>query len=125
MIVTASTQKLELEDEEKAYIDSISHKLTDRFLHIFSLRWKLTSEKSNIVVKCLIHSQSGYFHAERAAEKLKYAVDLVFEKILSQRKRKKLTTNLSTANRDSIRGVSTHEPYWYIITPFPYQHFEF
>jgi len=89
MIITASTQKLELEDEEKAYIDSISHKLTDRFLHIFSLRWKLTSEKSNIVVKCLVHSQSGYFHARATANKLKDAVNLVFDKILNQRKKKR------------------------------------
>jgi ribosome-associated translation inhibitor RaiA len=89
MIITASTQKLKLKDEEKAYIDSISNRLTERFLHIFSLRWKLTSEKSNIIVKCLIHSQSGYFHARATAGKLKYAVDLVFEKILSQRKKKR------------------------------------
>ena len=89
MIITASTQKLELKDEEKAYIDSISYKPTERFLHIFSLRWKLTSEKSSIIVKCLVHSQSGYFHARATAGKLKYAIDLVFEKIINQRKRKR------------------------------------
>jgi ribosome-associated translation inhibitor RaiA len=89
MIITASTQQLELEDAERAYIESVSHKLSDRFLHIFSLRWKLTSEKSNVIVKCLVHSQSGYFHARAAADKLKYAVDLVFEKILSQRQKKR------------------------------------
>ena len=87
MIITASTQRIELEDEEKAYIDSISRKLTDRFLHIFSLRWKLTSEKSNIIVKCLVHSQSGYYQAQATADKLKYAVNLVYEKILNQRKK--------------------------------------
>jgi ribosome-associated translation inhibitor RaiA len=89
MIITASTQRIELEDEEKAYIDSISHKLSDRFLHVFSLRWKLTSEKSKIIVKCLIHSQSGYFQAQATADKLKYAVNLVFDKILNQRKKKR------------------------------------
>ncbi len=89
MIITASTQKLELEDEEKAYIDSVSHKLSDRFLQVFSLRWKLTSEKSNISVKCLVHSQSGYFHARATANKLKDAVNLVFDKILNQRKKKR------------------------------------
>jgi ribosome-associated translation inhibitor RaiA len=89
MIITTSTQRIELEDEEKAYIDSISHKLSDRFLHIFSLRWKLTSEKSNVIVKCLAHSQSGYFQAQATADKLKYAVNLVFDKILNQRKKKR------------------------------------
>ena len=89
MIITASTQRLELKDDDKAYIDSISDKLTERFLHVYSLRWILTSEKSNIVVKCLVHSQSGYFHARAAADKLKYAIDLVFEKILNQRKKKR------------------------------------
>ena len=89
MIITASTQNLELEDEEKVYIDSISHKFTDRFLHIISLRWKLTSERSNINVKCLIHSQSGYFQAQATADKLKYAMDLVFEKIINQRNKKR------------------------------------
>jgi ribosome-associated translation inhibitor RaiA len=89
MIITASTHRIELEDEEKAYIDSISNKLTERFLHIFSLRWKLTSEKSNIIVKCLVHSKSGYYHARATADKLKYAVDLVFDKILNQRKKKR------------------------------------
>jgi ribosome-associated translation inhibitor RaiA len=89
MIITASTQRIELEDEEKAYIYSISQKLSDRFLHVFSLRWKLTSEKSKIIVKCLIHSQSGYFQAQATADKLKYAVNLVFDKILNQRKKKR------------------------------------
>lgn len=89
MIVTASTQNLKLDNEEKAYIDSVSHKLTNRFLHILSLRWKLTSEKSNIIVNCLIHSQSGYFHARARADKLKYAADLVVEKILNQRQKKR------------------------------------
>jgi ribosome-associated translation inhibitor RaiA len=89
MIITASTRRIELEDEEKAYVDSLSHKLTDRFLHIFSVRWKLTSEKSYIVVKCLVHSQSGYFHARATADKLKYAVNLAYEKILNQRKKKR------------------------------------
>ena len=89
MIITASTQNLELDDEGKAYIDSILHKLTDRFLHIFPLRWKLTSEKSNVIVKCLVHFQSGYFQAQATAHKLKYAVDLAFAKILNQRKKRK------------------------------------
>jgi ribosome-associated translation inhibitor RaiA len=89
MIITASTQNLKLEDEEKAYLDSTSRKLTDRFLHILSLQWKLTSEKSNIIVKCLVHSQSGYFHARATANKLKNAVNLVFDKILNQRKKKR------------------------------------
>jgi ribosome-associated translation inhibitor RaiA len=89
MIITAATQKLELEDEEKAYIDFISHKLTDRFLLVYSLRWRLTLEKSNIVVKCLVHSQSGYYQARATADTLQYAVNLVFEKIIVQRKKKR------------------------------------
>ncbi len=89
MIITTSTQRIELEDEEKTYIDSISHRLSERFQHVFSLRWKLTSEKSNIIVKCLAHSQSGYFQAQATADKLKFAVDLVFDKIITQRKKKR------------------------------------
>ena len=89
MIKTASTQNLELTDEEKAYIDSISHKLIDRFMHIFSIRWQLTSEKANVIAKCLVHSQSGYFQAQATAHKLEYAVNLAFAKILNQRKKKR------------------------------------
>ncbi|GEM_PF-2754924 len=102
MIMTITSHAMGLKVREKSYITSVSRELRSRFLDIISLRWNMNSHKSKIMVKCQLHSASGFYRAQAQTENFKKSVDLVLERIVKQRKRKK------GIQRKVLRRTSIH-----------------
>ena len=90
MIITTSTRNIILLTRDKLYLESLSKQLSHHFVNVISLRWKIETDHEDIIVKCQLHSKSGYYRAHAKEGTIRKAVDLVFNKITKQRRRKKV-----------------------------------
>lgn len=68
----------------------VSARLPRYFHDIVSVEWDLTTDGRDQVAACKVHSKSGYYRAEVASDRLGKSIDEAFDKIVRQRRRRKV-----------------------------------
>lgn len=89
MIVTVALKDLTLSKPDKTMLEVFSHQFEGCFRDIVSVRWNVARTHQTITVKCTVHSRSGYYRAQSSSLNIENSLNLIWDKLTKQRRRKK------------------------------------
>ncbi len=72
-----------------AYARRLSRRFDRYFRRVVSVDWVLDSESHERVVRCRVHSRSGFYRVLVHSSAYRRAMDLAFDKLVRQRRRMK------------------------------------
>jgi len=74
---------------QKQSIQVLSRRFARYFKRIESVAWELEKQGHEYVASCCIHSRTGYYRATAQSKDFRSCIDLVMDKIVKQRRRRK------------------------------------
>jgi ribosome-associated translation inhibitor RaiA len=98
---TITVRNTELTYAERRRLRALIARMPRYFRHLKATHWRFSAVSDLSAVSCSAHSQSGVFRARATAARPGAAMDLVYDKIVRQRRR-------SRANSVKRRRVGTH-----------------
>ncbi len=84
------TRNAELTPAEQRRLRDLNARMTRYFRKIVTVSWTFSAAAVGFTAGCSIHSQSGYYRSRASAEKIGAAMDMAFEKVVRQRRRKRV-----------------------------------
>lgn len=110
MILTIALKDLTLSRPDRAAIEALSHQLDGYFRDIISARWNLSRTHQTVTTRCSLHSRSGYYRAQASGKTIENSLNLIWEKLAKQRRRKK-EIRKTVRRRSAEKGrISVAEP---------------
>jgi ribosome-associated translation inhibitor RaiA len=74
---------------DQRYAQWLSESFSRYFRTILQVHWTLSAQGERCVAACHLHAKSGIYHAVATSKNFRKSLDLVFERILKQRRRRK------------------------------------
>ena len=89
MIVQIASRSDSVTDDERRYAWRLSERFGRYFAAIGEVKWTLSAERQLRTASCNLYGKSGFYHAEAGRRTFRESINLVFRKIVEQRKRRK------------------------------------
>ena len=90
---------------EQRHLVALNSRMERYFRKLMTLSWGVRESAREYSVGCTVHSLSGYYRARATAASVGSAVDLAFERIVRQRRRKQ-AAQLRARHRDGAAAKS-------------------
>jgi len=89
MNLTIVFRNRQASERVKVRAEELAERLTRYFRGLEYVEWDVSRDGNESTVKCRAHSRSGYYRAQARAGSAAAALDLVFDKLVKERRRNK------------------------------------
>lgn len=105
MQTTLTVHDVNLSAAERLRLGELNARLQRYFRKLVTLSWEIRDSAHQYVVRCSVHSLSGYYRARASADSAGAALDQVFDKLVRQRRRTR-AISIRARKRDGVAGRS-------------------
>lgn len=98
---TMNIHQASLTAAERRRLSEISERLSRYFRSVSTVRWVIGHVANFYTVSIKVHARSGYYYARAEADRVGQGIDQAFDKIVRQRRRKRVAT-LTVRSRRGI-----------------------
>jgi ribosome-associated translation inhibitor RaiA len=89
------TRHEHLTEDERVRLRELSGRISRYFRDVVSLEWTLTNEGPDRIASCRVHSRSGYYGARASSDAMGKSIDQALDRVIRQRRRRKVVAKRS------------------------------